>query len=723
MDSVQSRAMSRSATQWVMSCVGVLVVSLCFAPAAFAAATFSNPQPLSVGPAVALNSVTVQVNADDPAGVTAATLLLDGVAKPVNLQYPVGYWDGDGCDSWYVPDTRKSIPSFRIPSLTIGSHTATFTVTNGTGAKSSYAWTFVVAPAATVFSGQAPANGSTIQVWDPEIAVVPDAVVDLADGPVIKVDGVTHAVPMRYGDLRITMDEWNDIIYNALPWEVPSVDFSKGYAAYRPVALADGAHSVLVSVGDATGRTATSAWSFTVAAPPQVTSPLPAAASSVSTQQPQISAKVEDNGSIASMKMLVDGVQVAASYNATTKLLSFTPATPLANDKAHTVRVEATDTGGLTGSLEWSFNVQVYADMSTSGPCEGCHDATKHPMNNCNACHGVVYIGHGLGARAETCVACHHVYSHGPNVIIPGVTWGGADDPQPGYTGYWGNYCDYCHSAKYPTIPRHPADNAAFHDTKTDVSSCAPCHVRSLTREHNRYSPNGTRLDCDTCHGASAPAKVKTAVAAGNSNCDACHDFTAGGDAHEALHKPDGLDQNCLTCHLDSLTQEHMNNPKTQTTVLGCSTCHSSTGTSVTWAVFAGDKSCSACHFSAHTLGLAPAPAGIPLFAGYRWSQPIDSALFAGESWLPAGFASGGKVVLSDRRTDVSAGDVFGFYRTQMAAKGWTLASPVPAADAVSFSATFTQGARTAVVQFFRSTTYGGPDSVRPGSRVQVLYR
>ncbi len=247
--------------------------------------------------------------------------------------------------------------------------------------------------------------------------------------------------------------------------------------------------------------------------------------------------------------------------------------------------------------------------------------------------------------------------------------------------------------------------------------------MKSLTREHYRYEVDGKRLDCDTCHAATAPEKVKAAIAAGATDCTACHDFASSGDPHEAVHTPSGLSWQCTVCHVDSLTQEHMTNWTASGYGVGCQSCHGSTNARAVWAIFAGDKRCSACHISAHGQGLAPAPTGIPHYPGYRWSAPIDSTLFAGESWLAPGFGTRGLVVLSDRRTDVGIAQVWAFYRDQMAAAGWSLASGAPVSGDTTFKATFTRGSHSVVVWFYGGEGHTASPVVSTGYRVEVLYR
>lgn len=705
------------ATVWLLAGVAV----------AWAEPTLSAlaPDPVAgVGPAVRLDTVSIRLNAVDTVDIVSATLKLDGVSQTPALERYAGRWESDGYDSWFVPDNTKANVVFKPATIAVGTHTVMVTVTNASGQTSTASWSFTVAPAQTAFSAIAPAPGATTDRWDAPVSAVIVDPVGVTNGSVtVAIDGAAHPVTLQYamGTSRVDYDTWL-----AWTYEGPTgpIDMTDALASFTPAYLPDGPHTAAVTGTNGTGRTFSRTWSFTVAAPPKVMQPQPANGSSVATQAPTISAMIEDNGTIASMEMLVDGARVPAIYDATTKVLSYTPIEALANDRVHSVHVEATDAGGLKGSADWSFTVQVYADMPVSSVCEDCHDPQTHPMNNCDRCHTVVPIGHGLPYQpVSSCRQCHGIVSHGPKVIIPGVTWGGGDVPQPGYTGYWGNYCTYCHQAKYPTIPRHPDDNASFHNTSMDMSSCAPCHVKSLTREHFRYKDAaGAALTCAACHGASAPTKVKTAIAAKNTSCDACHDF-ASGAAHEALHAPAGLDARCTSCHKDSLTQEHMNNPATQSRALTCATCHNSSDGQVRWAIFSADKKCSACHRAGHNLAMIPGATGVPLYDGFLWSPPIDTAIFAGESWVPAEFAAGGKVVVSNRRSDVTGDQVWTYYRGALTAAGWTVATAPPAPGSDLYSVTFKKGAHVALLWYYGGETHASGPVVSTGHRIEVLYK
>ena len=116
-----------------------------------------------------------------------------------------------------------------------------------------------------------------------------------------------------------------------------------------------------------------------------------------------------------------------------------------------------------------------------------------------------------------------------------------------------------------------------YHDSTT---ACAPCHVSSLTTEHYRYG--GT---CFTCH-ASANPLVASAIAAGRTDCEACH---PGAATHTSVHEqPVPPECSGSGCHSGTaLTNIHKGT---------CKSCHDSTDPRVVAAIDGGIKTCDACH-------------------------------------------------------------------------------------------------------------------------------
>ena len=133
--------------------------------------------------------------------------------------------------------------------------------------------------------------------------------------------------------------------------------------------------------------------------------------------------------------------------------------------------------------------------------------------------------------------------------------------------------CAECHAV----TDGHPGTPSDMH-TPANVAGCMPCHDPSITVEHNksdRTTGAGAAIVCDTCHGSTDPL-VKSAIAAGNTACSACH---ASND-HPSLHvsavssTPLGMTGKvCGDCHDASVQPEHTK-PSSSSAGAGCSNCH-----------------------------------------------------------------------------------------------------------------------------------------------------
>lgn len=221
----------------------------------------------------------------------------------------------------------------------------------------------------------------------------------------------------------------------------------------------------------------------------------------------------------------------------------------------------------------------------SAGVCKDCHTdyPLNHPVANCYACHTNDKDDPTITQPKpiSDCIKCHDGWTHGGDVLAVKFE------------------CDYCHNSSYPAIPSH-GDISTLHQT-TIATDCAQCHKAALDVEHPLHKDTlGNPYDCTTCH-QSTVAGVVYAIANHQKDCSACHSSTN----HESSHTPPGLTSDCTACHKDSLTQEHLNNPTTQTDANGnikpwtCNTCHQSTNQTVTDAVYNKNSSCSACHTGA----------------------------------------------------------------------------------------------------------------------------
>jgi hypothetical protein len=291
----------------------------------------------------------------------------------------------------------------------------------------------------------------------------------------------------------------------------------------------DGTHTVVATIKDATGVSASETWTFGVHIKPVLGAPTPAAGSTVATCAPQISIPVSDNDGVARWDATVNGAAAAASLSA--GVLHITPASALANDANATVSVTVYDADNNADSTTWSFGIQTYPEMfGTTTGCPSCHPGYEYDpdMNaNCSQCHA------GLDA---------------PHVGTP----------------------------------------SQLH-ARADVSACSGCHVSSLSVEHaRRKDAGGTSLTCATCHRSTNP-DVVAAISAGNTACTACHvSFSHYGSIdHTATPAPQTISISgtsygshaCNECHSMRLGDVH-----SLAGAPDCGTCHPSPRSSfATW--------------------------------------------------------------------------------------------------------------------------------------------
>ncbi|MFZ5640558.1 MAG: FlgD immunoglobulin-like domain containing protein [Bacillota bacterium] len=441
-----------------------------------------------------------------------------------------------------------------------------------------------------------------------------------------------------------------------------------------------------------------------------------------------------------------------------------------------TYKIDASSVVGYFRAVAATGTVQVNANAVVPQDCTGCHQnyPKVHPVANCAGCHGndepiqdcafchTTWPAHTGGSFLTTyqCEYCHNstysykVPQHGDIAVIhtsPAITADCQKCHDPNLTIEHPKYqdpvtllsydCNTCHQSTKTTVQQaiynrntncagcHTGSGHEAQHTPTGIQNdCAKCHIDSLTTEHlnNPKTQTGNAWTCNTCH-ASTVSTVVYAVYNNLKNCDACHTQAA----HEQLHATTSLDRYCTTCHVNSLTQEHLNNPKTQTDpVTGqvnpytCDTCHASNDPLVIGAIVTDNKQCAACHRLAHSISLAEnVPADIPLYPGYIWTQPQDASLWAGESWMPDVFLVGGKVLISNRRTDVVGDAVYGFYTTEMAVNQWTPASPGPAPGSNYFKMTYTKGIHKAIVWFYGGADHNAEPVLSAGYRLDIIYK
>ncbi len=511
---------------------------------------------------------------------------------------------------------------------------------------------------------------------------------------------------------------------------------------YTTEPLGDGDHTIEITIPakDGVSPNISTTMNFTVKVPPSLEKYTPDEVTGTKTPQlitfwsdnyalkPDGSGSITDPSSFGNAQVSIDGqepviIKLDPVYPGTTGVNTsgrFTYRIPNElEDGRHTVTFTVYDVLGNAGTGEWDFIVDT--DLGPDYP-----DMPLVPLDEdtCHSCHAeeTPSLG-GSHPVVEKCYMCHTE-----------KTW---------TSGYL-NYCSFCHNDNrgeyqkfftwrhtgdgYSTFEnidfiKHPINDAHISDTK----GCQKCHSRILTDEHNgpdRTDASGNAMTCDTCH-MSSDAMVKEAISNRDSNCTACHESAD----HETVHTGGtngkwGLDENCLTCHSESLTGEHLDNEITNPNKgYTCDTCHgSAAGKAAQRTIAAGRLNCSGCHTDGHNLLFADSvPGDIPVAPGFGWSLPMEAAIFTGESSIPGGYENG-QVVISNRRSDVTAESLWAFYNDGMTAQGWTLKAGAPAAGAVEFTAEFEKEGRFTTVNCFNTENRDGtgPDA---GYRVEVWYK
>jgi len=262
------------------------------------------------------------------------------------------------------------------------------------------------------------------------------------------------------------------------------------------------------------------------------------------------------------------------------------------------------------------------------------------------------------------------------------------------------------------------AGHKTQHDTVV-AGECQNCHKPNLIDEHlARTNDQGIFYSCQTCHNSQDPLVV-SAIAAHNKNCSACHPQAD----HETVHAGE-LHNACQTCHKATISQEHLNNSTTAGQNYTCDTCHKSARKEVVRAIKANSLNCAACHSQGHNILFAnKVPDDVPLYTSYSWTTPIEASIFATEPSAPAGFETG-QVVLSNRRADVTAEQVWNFYDQQLWTGGWTLKSSTYTAGNQFFVAEFEKAGRLVNVRCYNTKNRDGTGgTVGTGYRIEIWYK
>jgi len=396
-------------------------------------------------------------------------------------------WDNGGSHTCTLTVAGVSVPVTQVGNEFRGTvatplpdgmlANASATITDQGGRSSTHNWTFRVFTAAQVVVAMTPADGSAQTAYPTVVCTGYDL------STILYMDFVVDGrAPVRVWPTKIDATHWR----------------SSWYAGV----LGDGSHTVTCTITDALGNRPSFSRTFTVNQSPSLYSLTPLPGSRVTTSQPQIVASWSDNSSTwPTAQMTVDGIAVTASASALGQGFVYRPSQPLTEEATHTVQLTIRDAAGNQATSNWSFWVDRYLPM---------------PMNACTECHAVYPATHnGTG-----CYDCH------------GDAHGDLDCEDCHGAGYHDfSACERCHSTQVQYAHEDMAGRP--HNSTQSFDACDDCHTSSLTREHNRYrDASNDPLDCQACHATTASARIKAAIVANNTRCDACHDNSD----HVAMH-------------------------------------------------------------------------------------------------------------------------------------------------------------------------------------------
>ncbi len=148
--------------------------------------------------------------------------------------------------------------------------------------------------------------------------------------------------------------------------------------------LSQAAHTLVVSLADNAGNTASATRHFTTDnQPPQVTAFVPVDGSFTSARRPAISVAYSDAASgvnTASVHLLLDGVDKTAQATVTAAGVTFTPTADL-SEAQHTVTVSLSDLAGnpASASAHWTVDATL-PSIAVAAPADGTLETTATPF-------------------------------------------------------------------------------------------------------------------------------------------------------------------------------------------------------------------------------------------------------------------------------------------------------------------------------------------------------
>jgi len=293
---------------------------------------------------------TLQAAADTTAPViSSVTPVADSTVTTARPTITVSYSDNvainttgakltvDGADVTASATVTATATQYTpAADLSQGSHTVYFEVkdTAGNAVNRTWAFTVTIDTTAPIISGLTPAN----ETVSPSTSVSIGA--SYSDNVAINVSSVVLMVDSAA----------------VIPTTVTATAVS--YSA----TLAEGTHTVSLTVKDTSGNAATSSWTFAVdTTAPAISSLVPANGTTMDSKSVTVSASYSDNMAIdtASVVLKVDAATVAPTVTATGVSYSAT-----LEEGTHTVQLTVKDTAGNTATSTWTFSVKLPPDYT-----------------------------------------------------------------------------------------------------------------------------------------------------------------------------------------------------------------------------------------------------------------------------------------------------------------------------------------------------------------------
>jgi PKD repeat protein len=223
-------------------------------------------------------------------------------------------------------------------------------------------------------------------VWsfrvDGDIPTVPGDVTP-ANGSILPADALP-LVSASYSDAGSGIDP------GRVQLEVDGVDVtalaqvSATGVRYTPAApLAEGSHSVKLTVADKGGNAAVQSWGFITRSVPVIgsESPFNAVVLSTATRRPQVSATIADVGSgidKSKTRLVIDGADVTAQAHVDAHGIVYGFPADLP-DSTHTVALSVVDLAGNSASSAWEFRLETPPQFGTVGPQDVMLPAGSRP--------------------------------------------------------------------------------------------------------------------------------------------------------------------------------------------------------------------------------------------------------------------------------------------------------------------------------------------------------